>query len=79
MWPLSRIAGVICAVSLLSMSGCLSKPDVICDCDTAEKELRSYMLQYLDAVEDRGNLRQQLKACQEAKLTHRSALNQKVK
>jgi len=31
----------------------------------AEKELRAYTLRYLDALEDVGNLRQELKACQE--------------
>jgi hypothetical protein len=30
-----------------------------------EKELRAYTLKYLDALEDKGNLRQQLKACNE--------------
>ena len=29
--------------------------------------MRSYMGQYFDAIEDVGNLRQQLKACQEKK------------
>jgi len=36
-----------------------------CDCGVAEKELRAYTLRYLDALEDVGNLRQELKACQE--------------
>jgi hypothetical protein len=31
----------------------------------AEKELRAYTLKLGDALEDVGNLRQQLKACQE--------------
>jgi hypothetical protein len=55
---------MICAVSLLSLSGCLSKPEIVCDCSATEKELRAYTLKYFDALEDTGNLRQQLKACQ---------------
>lgn len=57
---------MICVVLLLSMIGCLSNPKP-CDCGEAEKELRSYMLKYFDALEDGGNLRQQLKACQESR------------
>lgn len=41
------------------------KPKPACECGTAEKELRLYMNAYFDALEDKGNLRQQLKACQE--------------
>ena len=36
-----------------------------CDCGQAEKELRAYTLKYVDALEDVGNLRHQLKACEE--------------
>lgn len=62
----STIALTICAVSLLSLSGCLHSPEPQpCNCDVAEKELRAYTLKYFDALEDAGNLRQQLKACQE--------------
>lgn len=57
---------MICAVSLLSLSACRTKLEP-CDCGIAEKELRAYTLKYLDAMEDVGNLRQQLKACQEKK------------
>jgi hypothetical protein len=44
--------------------GCQSPPKP-CDCGEAEKELRVYTERYFDALEDKGNLRQQLKACQE--------------
>jgi hypothetical protein len=46
------------------MSGCATPPKP-CDCGQAEKEMRAYMLNYFDALEDAGNLRQQLKACHE--------------
>lgn len=61
---LRNIGGMICVLLLLSMSGCATRPEP-CNCDQAEKELRSYTLKYFDALEDVGNLRQQLKACQE--------------
>jgi len=48
----------------LSLSGCQTshKP---CDCGQAERELRIYTEKYPQCLEDKGNLRQQLKACQE--------------
>lgn len=58
------IGMLICAVSLMSLSGCQTKPDP-CDCPFAEAELTKYTNKYFDALEDKGNLRQQLKACQE--------------
>ena len=60
------IVGMICAVLLLSLSACSHSPEPQpCNCDVAEQELRAYTLKYFDALEDTGNLRQQLKACQE--------------
>jgi hypothetical protein len=58
------IAGLISSALLMSCTGLQPKPEP-CNCDVAEKELRAYMLHYLDAIEDVGNLGQQLKACQE--------------
>jgi len=49
---------------LLSLSACQTKPEP-CNCERAEVEMRTYANKYLDALEDVGNLRQQLKACQE--------------
>ena len=49
------------------VSGCSLFPPAPqpCDCGQAEKELRAYTLKYVDALEDVGNLRHQLKACEE--------------
>lgn len=48
------------------MSGCQTRPSVpLCNCDQAEAELRAYAEKYLEMVEDNGNLRQKLEACQE--------------
>jgi hypothetical protein len=60
----STIGLLIFVVSALSLSGCATKLEP-CDCGVAEKELRAYTLKYFDALEDVGNLRQQVKACQE--------------
>jgi hypothetical protein len=58
------MTGIACVSALLSMSGCATPPKP-CDCGQAEKEMRAYMLKYFDALEDAGNIRQQLKACHE--------------
>ena len=54
-------------LSLMLLPGCgIFQPSPEpCDCGVAEKELRAYTLKYLDALEDTGNLRHQLKACEE--------------
>ena len=60
----------ILSLWLLLLSGCgifQANRSLPCDCGQAEKEMRAYMLQYFDTLEDAGNLRQQLKACQERK------------
>ena len=59
--------GMIGLLSLMLLTGCgifqpSPKP---CDCSQAEKELRGYTLKYFNALEDVGNLRHQLKACEE--------------
>lgn len=54
------------ACSWLSLSGCLP-PRSICQCEQTEKELRAYTLKYADALEDLGNLRQELKVCQQGR------------
>lgn len=61
-----RIALLIFGVLVLSTSACQTRPEPI-QCGEVEKELRVYTLKYFDALEDKGNLRQQLKACQEKK------------
>ncbi len=62
-----RWIGTIGLLSLLLLSGCgiFRQSPKPCDCGEAEKELRVYTERYFDALEDKGNLRQQLKACQE--------------
>lgn len=57
---------LICVVSLMNLSGCRTKPSVApCPtCGEIEVELTRYTEAYFLAVEDRGLLRQQLKACE---------------
>jgi hypothetical protein len=63
---LLRTGSLTSLVLLLSLSGCLNSPKPLpCDCSVAEKETRAYTLKYFDALEDVGNLRQSLKACEE--------------
>jgi hypothetical protein len=57
---------LISAVLLTSLSGCQTPPEP-CNCGVAVNELTTYTLKYHQALEDVGNLRQQLKACQEAR------------
>lgn len=57
-------------LSIAGLSLCLSAcqtPPKPCDCGVAEQELRYYTEQYHEALEDIGNLRQQLKAAEERK------------
>ena len=61
---LLTIALMIYAVSLTSCASWRASPEP-CDCGVAEKETRAYTLKYFDAMEDVGNLRHQLKACEE--------------
>jgi hypothetical protein len=46
------------------MSACATKPEP-CNCSVAETELRMIAVQDANTAEDLGNIRQQLKACQE--------------
>jgi hypothetical protein len=64
--PLSIIGGMICVGLLMSLSACQTRPEP-CNCDRAVQEMTRYTLLYHEALEDKGNLRQQLKACQERK------------
>lgn len=57
---------LISGVLLMSLSGCQTPPKS-CDCGVAVEEMTRYTLLYHEALEDKGNLRQQLKACQEKK------------
>lgn len=57
--------GILLGIALLSMSfaACQTPPKY--DCGEAEVALRGYAYEYNRCLEDKGNLRQQLKACQE--------------
>lgn len=59
-----RTIGLSIAGLSLSLSACQTSPKP-CDCGEAENELRDFTQQYHYALEDIGNLQQQLKACQE--------------
>lgn len=50
---------------LLTSCTLFQKSPEPCHCSVAEQELRAYTLKYFDALEDAGNLRQALKACDE--------------
>ena len=54
------------AVCLLSLSACQTPPRV-CDCGEETALYKAETKQYLQCLEDKGNLRQQLKAMQERK------------
>lgn len=58
-------AGILLGIALLSMSfvGCQTPREY--DCGEAEVALRGYAYEYNRCLEDKGNLRQSLKACQE--------------
>ena len=58
------MTGLVCGTLLLSSNACQSAPKP-CDCGEAFKETERYTQEYLAALEDIGNLRQQLKACEE--------------
>jgi len=62
--PYAIIALTIFSVSLTNCSVFRAKPEP-CACGNVEAQLRVYTDRYLDALEDVGNLRHQLKACQE--------------
>jgi hypothetical protein len=55
---------MILSASLMSCSVFQARPEP-CACGKTEQQLREYTDRYLDALEDVGNLRQQLKACHE--------------
>lgn len=56
--------GMLCGLTLLSLSGCQSNPKP-CNCGLAEQELRRYAEHYFHEMAENGMLRQQLKTCQE--------------
>ena len=58
------MTGVLFASMLLSLSACQTSPKPV-DCGEMEAELRAYTEAYLNALEDIGNLRQQLRASEE--------------
>lgn len=57
--------GICLAIAWLSMSfvSCQTPPSY--DCGEADVALRGYAYEYNRCLEDKGNLRQSLKACQE--------------
>lgn len=57
---------MLCVSGWLLLNGCQTSPKP-CDCGAAVQETERYTQAYLEALEDVGNLRQQLKACQERK------------
>lgn len=61
---LLTIALMISSGLLMSCSVFQAKPEP-CACGKTEAQLREYAVKYFDALEDVGNLRQQLKACHE--------------
>ena len=64
--PLRSIALLIFGGLLMSLSACQTSPKPEpCNCQFAEEEMTRYTNKYFNALEDVGNLRQQLKACQE--------------
>ena len=58
------MTGPLCALLLLSLNACQNAPKP-CECGEAFIETERYTQAYLEALEDIGNLRQQLKACEE--------------
>lgn len=48
----------------MSFAGCQTPPEPY-NCGAAEMALRGYAYEYNRCLEDKGNLRQQLKSCQE--------------
>lgn len=62
-WPWR--GGICLAIALLSMSFAACQTPHSYDCGEAEVALRGYAYEYNRCLEDKGNLRQQLKACQE--------------
>ena len=48
----------------LSLSGCQTSPEPV-SCSVWEAYVEQYAKKYHACLEDKGNLRQQLKACQE--------------
>ena len=62
--PLLITTLTLCGL-LLTSCGILAQSPKPCDCGQADKEMRAYMLKYFDALEDAGNLKHQLKACEE--------------
>ncbi len=60
------MTGLACVLAWTSLSGCRTAPSPPpCACGEVQAELERYTASYLDALEDAGNLRHQLKACQE--------------
>lgn len=56
--------GMISVALLMTSCASAPKPEP-CNCDKAQAELTRYTELYLNALEDVGNLRQQVKALQE--------------
>lgn len=59
------IVGLTCVASLVSSCTLAPNPRIT-DCSEAEAELRYYTEQYFSALEDLGNLRQELRAARTA-------------
>lgn len=61
----TRIAGLMCVACLVSSCTSVTNPKIV-DCAEAEAELRYYTSLYFLALEDIGNLRQELKSARTA-------------
>lgn len=57
--------GICLGIAWLSMSFAACQTPHSYDCGEAEMALRGYAYEYNRCLEDKGNLRQSLKACQE--------------
>ena len=57
--------GLLSSCLLLNLSACQLSPSPRTDCTIEETLLLEYADKYFDALEDVGNLRQQLKAAEE--------------
>lgn len=60
-----KIVGLMCVAFLVSSCTSVPNPRYV-DCSEAEVELRYYTERYFSALEDIGNLRQELKAARAA-------------
>lgn len=61
-----KLTGMLCGIMLMSLFGCQTKPEP-CDSSAAVEEMTRFTKGYFHCIADNGNLRQDLKACNERK------------